>query len=101
MVILAGRNPAEAQKSEIHDPDRIFTPHISIKPAYFTLKLVFSRGNGSQRVGFTPEEPFSSRFLLYLLPFSSYMQKLKIKPLWFQEDAGTKILKKCVTRAEK
>ena len=36
MVILAGRNPAEAQKSEIHDPDRIFTPHISIKSAYFT-----------------------------------------------------------------
>ena len=33
MVILAGRNPAEAQKSEIHDPDRIFIPppHISIK----------------------------------------------------------------------
>ena len=26
MVILAGRNPAEAQKSEIHDPDRIFIP---------------------------------------------------------------------------
>ena len=76
MVILAGRNPAEAQKSEIHDPDRIFIPPpITIKQAYFTLKLGFSRGNGSQRVGFTPEEPFSSRFLLYLLPFSSYMQK--------------------------
>ena len=75
MSFLAGQNPAEALKSEIHDPDRIFTPHISIKPAYFTLKLVFSRGNGSQRVAFTPEEPFLSRFLLYLLPFSSYMQK--------------------------
>ena len=26
MSILAGQNPAEALKSEIHDPDHIFTP---------------------------------------------------------------------------
>ena len=40
MVILAGRNPAEAQKSEIHDPDRIFTPHLD-QASLFYSKISF------------------------------------------------------------